>query len=408
MHMDTLQRLLASILLLSAMGSISAAFANDSFQDCVVRLQDKATRHGISQATVQQVMAKASYVGRVIELDRRQPEFTTSFSDYLNKRVTEQRVSQGRELYRRHRELLQRVTRETGVPSHYLVAFWGLETNYGSFFGKMSTVDSLATLACDPRRSDYFTTELLAALTIIDQGDIAADKMEGSWAGALGHVQFMPSVFLKYARDADNDGKRDLWGSVDDAMLSAGTFLKDIGWKPELRWGREVILPKDFRYELAGLSQPLTLDEWRILGLKDAFGHPLANVDIRAALLLPSGHQGPAFLVYNNFNVIMRWNRSEYYALAVGHLADRIAGRGPLQNPPPTDSPRLNRETVIQLQKRLMAHGVNPGEPDGIFGPATRKALRLFQHQEGLVADGFPDEVTFSRLGVTFPSMSEQ
>ncbi len=413
MHMDSMQpQLIRSLLLatlLSAAGSSATVYANDPiqsadpFQECVVRLQDRAVNHGISETIVQQVLGKVSHVDRVIELDRRQPEFTTPFSDYLNLRVTEQRVTQGRELYRQHRELLQRVTRETGVPGHYLVAFWGLETNYGRFFGKMSTVDSLATLACDQRRSEYFTGELLAALTIIDQGDIAADEMKGSWAGALGHVQFMPSVFLKYARDANNDGKRDLWGSVDDAMLSAGTFLKGIGWKSGLRWGREVILPKDFSYELAGLAQARSLDEWRRLGLKDAFGRPLANVDIQAALLLPSGHLGPTFLVYDNFEVIMRWNRSEYYALAVGHLADRIAGGGPLQNPPPTDSPRLSRDTVLQLQQKLLANGVDPGEPDGILGPVTRNALRQFQLQQGLVADGFPDSSTFASLGVPYP-----
>ncbi len=413
MQKDLIRPLVNAVLVLSSFSLTSFAWANESFQpneafqQCVASLQDVARTQGISSHTVDQVLAGVSYLDKVIELDRRQPEFTTPFSEYLGLRVTEQKVKKGRELYQQHRDLLQRVTRETGVPGHYLVAFWGLETNYGTYFGKMSTLDSLATLACDPRRSEYFTGELMSALKIIDSGDIEPERMQGSWAGALGHVQFMPSVFLKYARDADQDGTRDLWGSVPDAMLSAGTFLQGIGWKPQLRWGREVLLPKEFNYRLAGLGQTKSLAEWRQQGLTDAFGRPLPDVDVQASLLVPAGHEGPAFLVYDNFDVIMRWNRSEYYALAVGHLADRIAGAGPLQNPPPSDTPRLSRQIVLQLQERLIASGVDPGSPDGILGPATRKALREYQHQNGLVADGYPDSTTFAKLGVTFPLIEE-
>ncbi|WP_094707615.1 lytic murein transglycosylase [Hahella sp. CCB-MM4] len=407
MQKNLLRPLVNAVLLLSTFGLNSSVWASETFEQCVVGLQDTARNQGISPQTVDQVLAKVNYLDKVIELDRRQPEFTTPFSEYLGLRVTEQKVKKGRELYHQYRDLLQRVTRETGVPGHYLVAFWGLETNFGTYFGKMSTLDSLATLACDPRRSEYFTQELMSALKIIDSGDIEPERMQGSWAGALGHVQFMPSVFLKYARDADKDGTRDLWGSVPDAMLSAGTFLKGIGWKPQLRWGREVLLPKDFNYRLAGLGQTKSLAEWKELGLTDAFGRSLANVNIQASLLVPAGHAGPAFLVYDNFEVIMRWNRSEYYALAVGHLADRIAGAGPLQNTPPADSPRLSRVIVLQLQEKLIAYGVDPGTPDGILGPATRKALREYQHQEGLVADGYPDATTFARLGVSFPAVEQ-
>ncbi|WP_020405962.1 lytic murein transglycosylase [Hahella ganghwensis] len=408
MRIDLLRPVVKAVLVLSTFSVASLTWANDNFQQCVEDLQDKARAHGISNTTVDQVLAGVNYLDRVIELDRRQPEFTTPFSEYLGLRVTEQRVQKGRELYRQHQDLLQRVTRETGVPGHYLVAFWGLETNYGSYFGKMSTLDSLATLACDPRRSEYFTGELMAALQIIDSGDIEAERMQGSWAGALGHVQFMPSVFLRYARDADQDGARDLWGSIPDAMLSAGTFLKGIGWESGLRWGREVLLPKTFSYQMAGLGQTKSLAEWREFGLTDAFGRALPDVDVKASLLVPAGHEGPAFLVYDNFDVIMRWNRSEFYALAVGHLADRIAGAGALQNPPPSDSPRLSRQIVLELQEKLIANGVDPGALDGILGPATRKALREYQHQKGLVADGFPDSTTFAKLGVAFPQQEQQ
>lgn len=370
------------------------------FSDCVASLKDRALQAGISADTTANVLDHVSLLDRVIELDRRQPEFTTTFADYLNRRVNEDRISKGRELLRSQSELLHRVTAKTGVPGPYLLAFWGLETNFGTYFGKMSVPSALATLACDHRRSRYFSGELISALRIIDEGAIDPDQMEGSWAGAMGHVQFMPSVFLRYAVDADGDGKRDLWHSIPDAMMSAGNFLQNLGWDGDYRWGREVRLPKNFDYSLAGLQRGKPLSDWRKLGVTDAFGHTLPQADINAALLVPAGHEGPAFLVYHNFHVIMGWNRSEYYALAVGHLADRIAGAGGLQNPPPEDAPRLSRAEVEALQKALSARGYDSGKPDGILGPATRSAIRDFQKDQNLIADGFPDKTLFDALDV--------
>lgn len=368
------------------------------FAQCVAGLQERARGEGISSRTVEDVLGNVQYVARVIELDRRQPEFTQTFTDYFGRRVTEDRVARGRALLAEHRQLLQQVQRDTGVPPHYLVAFWGLETNFGSFFGNMPVPDSLATLACDPRRSEYFTGELIAALRIIDAGDIAPERMVGSWAGAMGHVQFMPSVFLRYAVDGDGSGRRDLWGSIPDAMASAGNFLRGIGWESGMRWGREVRLPEDFPYELAGRDQRQPLSFWREQGVTTATGSALPDVDVEAALLVPSGHRGPAFLVYHNFNVIMRWNRSEFFALAVGHLADRIAGAGALQQPPPADAQALAREDVRRMQEQLNALGFDSGEPDGVFGPMTRAALSRFQRSVGKVADGHPDPVVVSAL----------
>jgi membrane-bound lytic murein transglycosylase B len=344
-------------------------------------------------------MAGVVHLDRVIELDRRQPEFTTTFADYLNRRVNDARVGKGRELLAEHRKLLDRVTAETGVPAPYLAAFWGLETNYGSYFGKMQVPSALATLACDARRSSFFTEQWIAALRIIDEGAIPADQMEGSWAGAMGHVQFMPTVFLKHAVDADGDGRRDLWNSLPDAMMSAGRFLQSMGWDGDYRWGREVLLPDNFDFSLAD-GRRLPLADWRKMGITDAFGNHLANEPIEAALIVPSGHQGPAFLVYSNFRVIMGWNRSEFYAIAVGHLADRIAGAGKLQNPPPEDQPALSRNQVLELQQALNDKGYPSGEPDGILGSNTRKAIRAYQKAEGLVADGFPSEQVLAALGV--------
>ncbi|MDO6822358.1 lytic murein transglycosylase [Marinobacter sp. 1_MG-2023] len=374
----------------------------DGFEECKLQLQEKAIAAGVSAQTAQEVMTRVQYIDRVIELDRRQPEFTTTFADYLNRRVNDARVTKGRELIKEHSALLAKVTEATGVPAPYLVSFWGLETNFGSYFGKMSVPDSLTTLACDARRSTFFTEQLIAALRIIDEGAIPVEQMEGSWAGAMGHVQFMPTVFLKHAVDADGDGRRDLWNSLPDAMMSAGRFLESMNWDGDYRWGREVLLPENFDYSLAD-GRRLELSKWRELGITDAFGNPLSREDITAALIVPAGHQGPAFLAYHNFKVIMGWNRSEFYAIAVGHLADRIAGTGILQNPPPEDTPALSRDTVLELQTALNERGYNAGKPDGITGPATRSAIRKYQHDEGLIADGFPGQELLDKLEVNAP-----
>jgi membrane-bound lytic murein transglycosylase B len=374
----------------------------DTFDQCLSGIEQRAISEGVSRDTVRQVLAGAEFLPRVIELDRRQPEFTTTFADYLGRRVSETRIEKGREMLAQHQDLLARVSRETGVPPAYLVSFWGLETNYGSYFGKMPVPSSLATLACDKRRGTYFSGELVSALKIIDEGAIEAERMEGSWAGAMGHVQFMPSVFLRHATDADGDGRRDLWNSVPDAMMSAGRFLQSMNWDGDYRWGREVLLPENFDYSLAD-GRRIELSKWRELGITDAFGKPLARETIPAALIVPAGHRGPAFLAYHNFKVIMGWNRSEFYAIAVGHLADRIAGAGTLQNPPPTDTPSLSRDTVLELKTALSERGYDAGKPDGITGPATRSAIRKYQHDEGLIADGYPSQELLDGLGVTVP-----
>lgn len=372
----------------------------NEFSACLKTFTAKAQAEGISPKTINNSLAKAKLNTQVLQLDRKQPEFTTSFADYFNRRVTEQRVAQGRALLVTHNDLFARVEQEYGVPAAYLVSFWGLETNFGSYFGNIPVIDSLATLACDTRRSNFFTVELINALRILDEGAIAPEKMIGSWAGAMGHVQFMPSSFLQNAVDFDGDHKRDLWNSTPDAMASAAKFLKNLGWKSDDRWGREVKLPKDFPFLEAGLKNNKPIAEWTKLGVTRADNSPLPEAEINASLLVPSGYQGPAFLVYDNFNVIMRWNRSEFYAIAVGQLADQIAGGGKLLQPPPVDAPRLHRDQVIFLQQQLNSKGFNLGTPDGILGPATRRAIGEFQHQQGMVADGFPGTQVLGLLGV--------
>ncbi|MEN0039524.1 MAG: lytic murein transglycosylase [Cellvibrio sp.] len=370
------------------------------FATCLVTFEEKAQQAGISKKTISNSLAKAKLNSRVLELDRQQPEFTTTFADYFNRRVTDKRIEQGQALLVKHQALLDRVSAQYGVPVPYLLAFWGLETNFGSYFGNIPVVDSLSTLACDPRRSTYFTGELISALRILDEGAIEPNKMIGSWAGAMGHVQFMPTAFLKNAVDYDGDGKRDLWNSTADAMASAAHFLQSLGWNPSERWGREVKLPANFPFLEAGLKNSKTISEWSKLGITQADKTPLPVADIKASLLVPSGYQGPAFLVYDNFNVIMRWNRSEFYALAVGHLADRIAGKEKLVQPPPEDAPRLHRDQVVALQEQLNKRGFDVGTPDGILGPGTRRGISEFQHQQGMIADGFPSKKVIGLLGV--------
>ncbi|WP_292917860.1 lytic murein transglycosylase [Nitrosomonas sp.] len=368
-----------------------AEAGNPQFGECISRMKDQARVEGISDRTISQVLGNVRYLPRVIELDRRQPEFTQTFANYFNARINEERVQRGRELLARHRALLRQIEQESGIPAQFLVSFWGLETNYGGFFGDFRVTDSLATLACDTRRSSFFTQELFNAMRIVDAGDIVVERMIGSWAGAMGHMQFMPSTFLRYAKDIDGDGRRDLWGSIPDAMGSAANFLRQLGWVAGLNWGQEVRLPPSFDYSLAGRDQLMNYAEWERLGVTAVSGTSLGPREHKAALLVPSGHQGPAFLVTQNFHVIMRWNRSEFYALSVGHLADRIAGATGLYRLPPIENVKISREQVRQLQKDLLSLGIDAGEADGVLGSATRKAISRFQQKTQRIADGHLD-----------------
>ena len=359
-------------------------------------LADRARQEGISTVVVDAVLGNVRQSERVLELDRSQPEFASTFAGYYPARVSDQRVKKGRALLRQHEQLLVSIQADTGVPPHYVLAFWGLETNYGSYLGDHNVPDALATLACDSRRGSYFSGELMQALRLIERGDVAAKDMRGSWAGAMGNVQFMPTNYVKHAVDADGDGRRDLWGSTADALASAGRFLKSLGWKPGLRWGREVFLPEDFDLSLIGQKQPLRF--WAARDVRNAAGAVLPALDETARILLPSGHRGPAFIAYDNFDVIMGWNRSEHYALTVGRLADRIAGGGRLARAIPQGPKRFSLDAVRLMQEQLTSLGYDLGEPDGRFGPATRKALAQFQADTALRADGYPSSETQEAL----------
>jgi peptidoglycan lytic transglycosylase B len=376
-----------------------AAAAQEGFYQCRDRLASVAVARGISEAVATSVLAGVEPLERVINADRNQPEFVQSFDQYLGIRVTADRVAAGRALYDQYRSLLDGLTARYGVPGQYLVAFWGLESNFGSVLGNIPVFDSLTTLACDQRRSDYFTDELIQAMTIVERGDAEPAEMTGSWAGAMGQTQFMPSVYIAHAVDGDGDGRANLWRSAPDALASAARYLSSMGWDAGFRWGREVSLPAGFDYSLAGRDQPQSLAAWRGLGVETVTGEPVPAADIDAALLVPAGADGPAFLVYDNFDVIMRWNRSEFFALSIGHLADRIAGAGGLSRPPPAGE-QLSRDQLRAIQAALNDLGFDAGPPDGVPGPATTAAVRAFQQSRNLVADGFADPELAAVLGI--------
>jgi membrane-bound lytic murein transglycosylase B len=394
------------ILFCVLLGPQSVMAQDASFSACILELQDRARGENLSARVVEDVLGNLQQQQRVIELDRSQPEFTQTFADYLYRRVTPERVERGQKLLNKYDPFLSELTKKYGIPGRYLVAFWGLETNFGSYLGKMPTLDSLATLACDQRRSEFFTGELMQALALLERESLAPADMRGSWAGAMGHTQFMPSAYNRYAVDGDGDGRVNLWRSEQDALASGANFLANLGWQKGERWGREARLPDDFPYAETGLSNSQPLKYWRNLGVTFANGARLPDIDMRASLLVPAGHAGPAFLVYPNFNVILRWNRSEYYALSVGLLADRLIGAGLLAQPPSTEEVALSRDTVEQMQRQLNRLGFDAGEIDGVMGSLTQAALRKFQTSAGMIADGYPDRATLCALLIDTGSMS--
>lgn len=319
---------LGSILVALLLGiSLPAAAQPKDFPSWLVELRSEAQAHGIAESTLDAALAGAQPLPRVIELDRKQPEFSLTFQQYLDRTVSSRRVEKGRQLLQEHAALLDRISRQYGVQPRFIVALWGMETDYGRITGSFSVIHALATLAWDGRRSAFFRKELLDALRILDEGHIAPGRMIGSWAGAMGQCQFMPSSFMNFSADGDGDGRRDIWTSLPDVFASTANYLANHGWKGDQTWGREVRLPAGFDSALIGQDKAKNLAEWSGLGIKRADGGPLPVADIRASLVQPETGSGPVFLVYDNWRAIMKWNRSTFYATAVGHLADRLGSR---------------------------------------------------------------------------------
>ena len=366
----------------------TSIFANShSFEDFLSNIRQIATEQGVSKSTIDKAFFGLSPNLDILEADAKQAEFSQNFWHYINKRVNQTRLNNGYDTLKQNTSLLNTVSQKYGVPDYILVSFLGLESNYGTYTGKLSLIQSLATLAFDPRRSDFFTRELVTLLKLIDKGKIPIDA-KGSWAGAMGAVQFMPSNVLAYGVDADKDGDIDLWNSKDDIYASAANFLKHLGWNKGEKWGREVTIPKNFDYRLTGLQNKKKVTEWGSLGIRQVNGSALPNSSMEGSLIVPMGHRGPAFLVYQNFRVILGWNRSQLYALSVGYLADRIKGQGKLRAKP-LDEPLLSKEDILSIQETLNILGYDVGVADGVLGPKTRAATRQFQSDIGMVADGY-------------------
>ncbi len=312
------------LLLLAVAGAPSSALARD-FEGWLEDLRRDALARGIRSETLDRALSGVQPIPRVVELDRNQPERRFTFDEYRQRVLTQARIDQGRERLRRHRELLDRVSAEYGVPPQVIVALWGIESSYGRSTGGYPVIASLATLAFDGRRAEFFRGELLNALTILDRGEVAPGEMTGSWAGAMGQSQFMPSSYLNNAVDFDGDGRRDIWTSLPDVFASMANYLARAGWQRGYIWGRRVQPPGDLPPDVVGLDKAKRLAEWQRLGMRRADGGALPAVDIAAALVMPDGPGGDrAYLTYDNFRVLLNWNRSTYFALTVGELADLI------------------------------------------------------------------------------------
>ena len=368
------------------------------FQACLETIKAEAMRQGVSAGLADRAFQGLTPDQKVVDLDSRQPEFSLTYARYVGASVTPERIVKGQQKMAQNCPLLDALQAEYGVPPQYIMAFWGMETNYGSYMGDFQVVRSVATLGCMTKRTVFFSNETVQALRILTLNHMTREQMRGSWAGAMGNMQFMPSTFMKWGVDRDGNGKVDLWNSLPDAFASAANFLRGIGFRPGLPSSEEVVLPPGFPLDQADTTIEKPVRSWAAMGVKKAGGAPLPNVDDPAAIILPAGFRGPAFILYPNFKAVMNWNRSTLYALAIGILARQIAGGPPVMQAPPADDEPLSRDTVIDMQNRLTRLTLYTDEIDGLLGPKTRSAVRLFQKQIGLPADGHPTPDVVRRL----------
>ncbi|KAB7766697.1 lytic murein transglycosylase [Xanthomonas maliensis] len=384
------------------------AWADPAFDRCLATLQTQAAAKGIDAASFQRFTAGLAPDPSVLPLLDAQPEFTTPIWDYLASLVDSQRVTDGQAMLATHHALLARLAEQTGVDPATIVAVWGVESDYGRVTGKRPLLVSLATLSCAGRRQPFFRGEFLALLGLLQQGDLSADGLTGSWAGAFGQTQFMSSTYARIAVDGDGDGRRDLVASIPDALASTANYLLKAGWEPGRPWGMEVRLPAGFDPGKAGRTRRQPLQAWQAAGVLDTNGQPLAPAgvpaDAPAALLLPAGAEGPALLVFRNYDAIYAYNTAESYALAIALLADRLRGGAGLIATWPTDDPGLGRPERRELQQLLLARGHAIGEADGMVGTATRRAIQVEQTRLGLQpADGRPGQRILAALRTAPP-----
>jgi membrane-bound lytic murein transglycosylase B len=378
--------------------TLMPATASLTFGDWIAGFRARATAEGIRPEVMDRAFEGIEYNTSVIEKDRNQGEFTRTIWDYLDSAVSEDRIANGRAALAAHGGLLQRIEDAYGVDKEVVVAIWGLESAYGTFRGNIPIIGAMATLAYDGRRGAFFEGQLVAALKIIQAGDVDARHMTGSWAGAMGHTQFMPTSFLGHAVDFTGDGKRDIWSDDPaDALASTAAYLRHFGWRKGAPWGVEVRVPEGFDYGLTGERVKKTAADWAAFGIRDMAGLPVPDHG-EASILMPAGARGAAFMIFQNFRVIERYNAADAYVIGVGHLADRIAGGPPIR----ADWPRADRALLAaerqELQARLTEAGFSTGGVDGKIGPNTIAAIRAFQRTVGLVPDGYASLEVLGRL----------
>ena len=374
------------------------AVPDAGFDAWVAKFRARAGKKGITTATLNAAYAKAGFLPAAIDKDRSQLEFSLTLQDYLAITASDDRVKAGRAAQQKNRKLLAQIEQAYGVESHVIAAIWGIESFYGTKRGTVPVISSLSTLAYEGRRAAFFEGQLIAALKILQHGDVTAANMTGGWAGAMGHTQFIPTTYAAYAVDFRGDGRRDIWSDdPTDALASAAHYLAKSGWNYGQPWGLEVTLPQGFNRALAGNLRRRSTADWASLGLRPATGGRLTDHGA-ASVILPAEATGPAFLIYSNYTVITHYNAAQKYVIGVGHLSDRLNGGDPLRTPFPPDKYGMRQQDRIDLQKRLTRHGYETGSTDGVFGPKTRAAVAGFQQSQGLKVDGNPSLDLLSRL----------
>ena len=371
---------------------------NPKFQRWIGGFRKRALAVGIRATVLDSALKGLIFNESVIDKDRNQSEFTKQIWDYLDSAVSEKRLANGKGALGEHGDLLDQIEARFGVEKEIVVAIWGLESDYGEFRGDIATIQALATLAFDARRGEFFEQQLIAALRILQAGDVSAEKMTGSWAGAMGHTQFIPTSYLAYAVDFNGDGKRDIWSDdPTDALASTAAYLKRFGWTKGQPWGVAVRLPTGFNTGLATRDTKRNPSDWAASGVTGLNGRPVPNHG-PASILLPAGASGPAFMIFNNFAVIERYNRANAYVIGIGHLSDRLKGGPEIQTPWPRGYAPLSFDERMDMQRRLQARGYPVEKIDGIIGPNTTDAIRAFQASVGVPQDGFPSQDVLALL----------
>ncbi len=374
------------------------AQSNTDFKQWVSKVWPTARANGISRKTFDQAFAGVVPNPEVLDRAKHQPEFVRPVWDYLDRALTPKRIGKGRELLRTYKSTLSKLEKRFGVERHVLVAIWGLESAYGTRMGELNVIRSLATLAYQGSRGKFGFQQLIGALKILERGDIPLSKFQGSWAGAMGQTQFIPTTYNAYAVDIDGDGRRNIWTSPADALGSAANYLRVSKWKKGAPTVIEVKLPRKFRFKYAGLNKIRPMSKWVAMGIRDVDGKRLKSSSRRAAVIVPAGALGPAFLVFNNFRSILRYNNAVPYALAISYLAKQLKGKRAVVKAWPLENLPLNLAQNRELQKLLIELGHKLGEVDGKVGSKTIKAIKAYQQRKGLVADGYPSSALLDRL----------